>query len=129
MIASREYVKDLITKVLKKFNTYSTDEKLIGFWIDGKPLYRKILTGTTTGSVDSYYSLSGINYDIITNIKVLVNTPDYVVDLSTYSNTGQNGVLIEKSQNRLRISNNNYAFYNSPVIIILEYTKKRNNKI
>ena len=124
MIASREYVKDLITKVLKKFNTYSTDKKLIGFWIDGKPLYRKILTGTTTGSVDSYYSLSGINYDIITNIKVLVNTPDYVVDLSTYSNTGQNGVLIEKSQNRLRISNNNYAFYNSPVIIILEYTKK-----
>ena len=124
MIASREYVKDLITKVLKKFNTYSTDEKLIGFWIDGKPLYRKILTGTTTSSVDSYYSLSGINYDIITNIKVLVNTPDYVVDLSTYSNTGQNGVLIEKSQNRLRVSNNNYAFYNSPVIIILEYTKK-----
>lgn len=124
MIASREYVKDLITKVLKKFNTYSTNEKLIGFWIDGKPLYRKILTGTTTSSVDSYYSLSGINYDIITNIKVLVNTPDYVVDLSTYSNTGQNGVLIEKSQNRLRISNNNYAFYNSPVIIILEYTKK-----
>ena len=124
MIASREYVKDLITKVLKKFNTYSTDEKLIGFWIDGKPLYRKILTGTTTSSVDSYYSLSGINYDIITNIKVLVNTADYVVDLSTYSNTGQNGVLIEKSQNRLRISNNNYAFYNSPVIIILEYTKK-----
>ena len=87
-------------------------------------LYRKILTGTTTSSVDSYYSLSGINYDIITNIKVLVNTPDYVVDLSTYSNTGQNGVLIEKSQNRLRVSNNNYAFYNSPVIIILEYTKK-----
>lgn len=124
MIASREYVKDLITKVLKKFNTYSTDEKLIGFWIDGKPLYRKILTGTITSSVDSYYSLSGINYDIITNIKVLVNKSDYVVDLSTYSNTGQNGVLIEKSQNRLRISNNNYAFYNSPVIIILEYTKK-----
>ena len=124
MIASREYVKDLITKVLKKFNTYSTDEKLIGFWIDGKPLYRKIITGTTTSSVDSYYSLSGINYDIITNIKVLVNTPAYVVDLSTYSNSGQNGVLIEKSQNRLRISNNNYAFYNSPVIIILEYTKK-----
>ena len=124
MIASREYVKDLITKVLKKFNTYSTDEKLIGFWIDGKPLYRKIITGKLTGSVDSYYSLSGINYDIITNIKVLVNTSAYVVDLSTYSNSGQNGVLIEKSQNRLRISNNNYAFYNSPVIIILEYTKK-----
>ena len=124
MIASREYVKDLITKVLKKFNTYSTDEKLIGFWIDGKPLYRKTITGQLTNSNNSYYSLSEINYDIITNIKVLVNTPSYVVDLVTYSGSGQNGVLIEKSENRLRITNSNYAFYNSPVIIILEYTKK-----
>lgn len=34
-------------------NIYSTDEKVIGTWIDGKPLYRKVVTHSTftTGSM------------------------------------------------------------------------------
>lgn len=33
-----------VKKVLRKdLNVYSTDEQVIGTWIDGKPLYRKII--------------------------------------------------------------------------------------
>ena len=33
---------------INKLNTYSTEETIIGTWIDGKPLYRKTLTFNTT---------------------------------------------------------------------------------
>lgn len=33
---------------LKDMNVYSTEEKIVGTWIDGKPIYRRVLT-----SVDS----------------------------------------------------------------------------
>lgn len=36
-----------INEVNNKFN-YSTEEQVIGKWIDGKPLYRKTITFTTT---------------------------------------------------------------------------------
>lgn len=30
---------------LKDMNVYSTEEKIVGTWIDGKPIYRKVVTG------------------------------------------------------------------------------------
>lgn len=40
-------------------NIYSTSEAIrIGTWIDGKPLYRKVLTGTKVVGTDLYLSLS-----------------------------------------------------------------------
>ena len=32
---------------------YSTDETVIGTWIDGKPIYRKVVTLSTTVTIDS----------------------------------------------------------------------------
>ncbi len=34
-------------------NEYSTDEQLVGHWIDGKPVYQKTFTGTTTATTSS----------------------------------------------------------------------------
>lgn len=31
---------------LKDMNVYSTEEKIVGTWIDGKPIYRIVLTNT-----------------------------------------------------------------------------------
>ena len=33
-----------IKEYIDNTNTYSTDEKVVGTWIDGKPLYRKVIT-------------------------------------------------------------------------------------
>lgn len=42
MFASKEWVKGLLSKVLKKtINNYSLEEQKIGTWINGKPLYQK----------------------------------------------------------------------------------------
>ena len=42
---------------VKNGNNYSTDEQVVGTWIDGKPLYRKVLlctTNTTLSNRNSY---------------------------------------------------------------------------
>lgn len=31
---------------LKDMNVYSTEEKIVGTWIDGKPIYRKVIVST-----------------------------------------------------------------------------------
>lgn len=36
---------DILANKFSKADLYSTDEKLIGRWIDGKPLYQKVITG------------------------------------------------------------------------------------
>lgn len=43
-------------------STYSTSEQVIGKWINGKPLYRKTITFTTTIPVDTALEINhGIN--------------------------------------------------------------------
>ena len=47
-------------------NNYSTEETVIGKWIDGKPIYRKVFTGLLLNARDKWVSLKPIdNEDII----------------------------------------------------------------
>lgn len=46
-----------INEVNNKFN-YSTSEQVIGKWIDGKPLYRKTITFTTTIKINETTSIA-----------------------------------------------------------------------
>lgn len=41
---------------------YSTDEQIVGTWIDGKPLYEKVLNLTSVQIADNNYSDSDIQY-------------------------------------------------------------------
>ena len=46
-----------------KMSTYSTDEQVIGKWIDGKTLYRKVVVYKNSDRIGAY--------DTITNIEIL----------------------------------------------------------
>ncbi len=70
----RPYLNGNVPTFANTFNKsdlYSTDEQLIGRWIDGKPLYQKVITGTlpnctTEGTVVSKNEQHGIaNVDLI----------------------------------------------------------------
>ena len=39
-------------------NNYSTEEQVVGTWIDGKPLYRKLVTYTYTATGNSEFSFN-----------------------------------------------------------------------
>lgn len=60
---------ELVPDTINKLQTYSTEEKVIGTWIDGKPLYRKTITvvisGAITGTVQNFqfnHNISNIKY-------------------------------------------------------------------
>lgn len=47
---------EMVANKFSKGDLYSTDEKMIGQWIDGKPLYQKTITTTvSTAHVDNEY--------------------------------------------------------------------------
>ena len=58
-VATKEYVDNL--------NTYSTTEMVIGKWIDGRTLYRKVFTVTMPNSTawSNIISLNYTNYYVV----------------------------------------------------------------
>ena len=117
---------DMITINAKLINatTYSTDEIRIGTWIDSKPIYRKVLTGTLpTGSGENTFNFSGINIiNFYGEIKAtsgatfLINT--YYTPIPAYSISG----WIDNSGNLKIECGSNYNT-SSQYEIVIEYTK------
>ena len=84
-------------------STYSTDEQVIGTWIDGKPLYRKTITFTTTIKANETTSIA----HNITNVK------NIFIDFST-------------SFMEANIGATNYLSYSFPLI---GYESSTNDKV
>ena len=108
---------DIVTNA----TTYSTTETVVGTWIDGKPIYRKVITITA-------FSTSGITVNTgITNINEIVNVKGtfYRSELSKYyslDNIYINEWSINKTNGEITIATTNqYVTFTG--YIILEYTK------
>lgn len=109
---------------VNNINTYSTNEIRIGTWIDGKPVYRKVFTGTLpTGSGENTFNFSGINIiNFYGEIKsksgatFLINT--YYTPIPAYSISG----WIDNSGNLKIDCGSNYNT-SSQYEIVIEYTK------
>lgn len=109
------------TNDINALNTYSTSEQIIGTWINGKPIYRKVLTGTTViGStlvftipnIETFVELSGI-------IKVQDN---YVNPLPFYENAEVFG-RIQCLGNNITVITSSSEYANGSTMIIAKYTK------
>lgn len=104
---------------------YSTNEKIIGTWINGKPIYRKVFSFTTPSGNTDYVINTGISMDTI--IKVyggISSASGGVTPIPTAIDWS--GTIYATS---LRVSNNNIyyrgnsAYGNQPAYAIIEYTK------
>ena len=71
---ARERVTTLEEKTSANFD-YSAEEKVIGTWIDGKPLYKLLIQGTTTKRRQTV-DLSDKNIKQITSITGVCNAND-----------------------------------------------------
>ena len=108
---------------------YSTKEVKIGKWIDGKPLYRKVIESTTFTT--DFYPISS-------NIKQFVNQYGYVqrkdytsmwqfipsrignaMSISFFVNTLDGGVQIDWGSNW----KSDHANLFNKIVLIVEYTK------
>lgn len=103
--------------------SYSTNEVKTGEnWIDGKPLYRKVITGTldSSGSMD-IFTLT--NCDVLVNIKGSIVSPSsYKIPFPFYNSANSfiSSALSAINHVYVYFSSN---FNTSNYKIVLEYTK------
>jgi len=111
---------------LEKILNYSTEEQIVGKWIDSKPIYRKVIV--ITSGFSTYLSVHhNINIDTLITEKSFIYLSErweplpaiYLPDIKTY---GASVYLINSSQIDYTLSN--WAVSRlKKIITTLEYTK------
>ena len=120
---------------------YSTDEKIVGKWIDGKPIYRKIILCTSPSAYNELTTFYTFNEDINTFINIhgmLILSTGAHVELNSYQilspgisffvyggnfkNTQKNKIVGTFYTSDAK--NTNIPYLNADMTIIVEYTKK-----
>lgn len=100
---------------------YSTEEQVIGTWM-GKPLYRKMFSGTTTNELSTFLTSEG-------NIKSIICTKGYIKYYDrTEVEIGKSMITIEEASRilvldgKLRLDCGS-LLYEKPFEVSVEYTK------
>ena len=120
---------------LNSINTYSTTEKAIGKWTDGKTIYRKVLTDNFGNSM-SLNMNCGVEIDTLVYISIKVIKGNIIFELpfrneisaSEYYQ-GYSFVNLQTSGNNALItiigsSSNSTYFNNCDIQVVVEYTKR-----
>ena len=107
---------------------YSTDEKVVGVWIDKKPLYQKTINcGAIPSNSSKNVSISALNMDLCISTKGVMYNTNYIYEFpkpNTSNTTGSVEVWIDRQNKNLVIRGgssvpSNYA--NSYITLL--YTK------
>lgn len=103
-------------------NAYSTEENLIGRWIDGKPLYRKVLSGTLVSEVTNILiDTQGFEYKFL-NGSLLSDTSVLPINYYTGPEKYWCHSYIDVSSSMVTIEAAS-AYINKKYVIELLYTK------
>ena len=106
-------------------DTYSTDEKIVGRWVDGKPLYRKSYEVTTPPTLNSSTVLFTYSSDMeIQDIDGCILAPDENIPVNFYYATDNYASCWSNHKNKqIKIIVGNSAYTSRPAIITILYTK------
>lgn len=109
---------------INKLNAYSTEEQVIGTWINGEPIYRLVVEYTLGDAIDTYK-------DVVTipNIKKMINAYGWFTNVNVqfrfptaYDNEDVM-IYLDQTNHRIREQHNYTYANNKPAYIVLEYTK------
>lgn len=119
----------LMLKGIDLSNTYSTTEQKVGYWIDGKPIYRKVFTQSNMNAISNVVS----NLDSMIKMDCLVrqstvedwrNVPWVYVSGNSYgSATWAGGFYYDSSENKIIFQAGSNLSDIDKLIMIIEYTK------
>ena len=100
------------------FKDYSEEEKIVGRWIDGRPIYRLYIS-CNVSAWDSAWKYDIVKNNCLINIKKVINAVEFASDTSI-TQCGQ----IQINPTTGSISAYHSSGYHAPVIgYLLEYTK------
>lgn len=100
--------------------TYSTEEKVIGTWINGKPLYRKVLISTSGNSGQKYINHGISDIGKVVNIYASMTSNNYNYFMN---NSSPYPFSVQEISTTAVIMNIDGAFSNWTLSIVMEYTK------
>lgn len=125
-------------------DVYSTEEVVVGTWIDGKPIYRRTATQTVTFEEDSYalnvvfgkFGVEKLLIDSVVKLDGYFKEGNLVVPFgqwTVYRDSGLNGFVLDYGSNSILARSNatvhiyrrllTYLKNSITVIVTIEYTK------
>ena len=114
-------MQDNIEEAIDEKNLYSTEEKIIGIWKDGKPIYRKVIEFTTEiVSGDNVIYISTPNLDKLVRSVFSQKGQNYL--FPHFTTAGKFTFLQYVTYNYINIRSND-TWSNNTWELILEYTK------
>lgn len=121
---------EMVANKFSRGDLYSTDEKMIGQWIDGKPLYQKCYTGTmpTTASTwGTLIELSGAQF-IDADIYVTREGDTNIAKIGNSLGNDGGTFYLQPSINKIAIYPVSWMV-NRPYYAITKYTKTTDSPI
>lgn len=113
-----------VEKINKKLG-YSSEEQVVGTWIDGKSIYRKVIKDINVTDNMSKIISTGLSNVNVINIYGEYHTTDYdVVQTIPYISSSKEYVIEIISMNKgANIRYRTASVFNGKSNIVLEYTK------
>lgn len=108
---------------IKSIHNYSINEQVVGTWIDGKPIYERVICGTMNGSpVDwtDFYDCSNFDIDKIIDIKGYF---DYAKERQIYLNDRYSTYTFKYDNKMIQYYNTQLKTDIYEVVAIIQYTK------
>ena len=116
-------ITDAGTALPKRGEVYSTLETRIGTWIDGKPIYRRVIETTVPNATGKWLPAERVdNVDKVIRLDTFVER----ADLTIPGNFGTHfyvGYLLKESSIGVYIGSNQADYIGRPFYAIIEYTK------
>ena len=109
-------------------NDYSTEEKVVGSWLDGSTIYQKTfaldnITGTTAGTFKSIVTdISSLNIDFIVDIRGIIKSETSFQIIDYRENNGGQQLKLQASTTSLQLVTN-MAIDGMKYWVTLRYTK------
>ena len=122
------YIINTITlKYTKTTDTaVASGEKIVGQWIDGKPVFEKVITGTTPSTQFSSYpiDITSLNLERLVDARVIfdVGPKTYFLDQAHDSNY-MLWCMVDTNGTRFNINTAGRGFENLPFSAVIKYTK------
>lgn len=103
---------------------YSTEETAIGKWVDGRPIYRKVLISTLPSNADNKEVAHGIqNIDIVVSaVGSGVNSSGYFVNYP-YSDPEGKVTMVSLTKTKLYLFTNVPSRMGTEVTVVVLYVK------
>jgi hypothetical protein len=133
---------EMLANKFSKGDLYSTDEKMIGQWTDGKPLYQKSFVSTMPSTTTDFQiahkdiPVQSLNIDTVVLISGIFDDGNLYINIGIGSGvisanltTGVSSVWYNKGDARINLEHNRAPWSNRNCVITIQYTKTTDSAI